>query len=239
MINFEQGSNLAKRQDRVFEDIRDGYMPSKQDLAAIKGNAWVKMAFLTAPSNLVVRHFCLLDLISNEAKNYVLIAECLKKLAPDLWAEGFSYWKYTEPFLALYVRRFWNPPKLPEAYATYFNNKMKKVEEEFIASGYQKDDMLYPAPFGDLRNEPIGPINGRVVRINYDSTFLQKRGKEYTVKDYPIGLNTHTPKESKIIILNGYCYGFKFYEGYDKKYKNKAAEIADTLSFKRILSIFK
>lgn len=232
MINFEQGRNLANRQQRVFEDLDS---PLKNDVLSLRGNLWIRTAIKLAPSNLVVRHFCLLDMISRKPESISIITNQLVILAPDLWIEGYSYWVYTKPFLKEYIDRV----NLSNADKEYIKSIVKMVDQHFIDTAYpDANGSLKPAPFGDLRDTYLQGLTG-TPKQNTNLAFLRKEGKVYYINNYPIGFNTHTPKESKVTVVNGFCYGFSFYTGYENKYPNKSAELADTFSPKRILSLFK
>ena len=74
--------------------------------------------------------------------------------------------------------------------------------------------------------------------------FFTKNETVYTIQDRNLGMNTHTPRKSILTIKNGVPVDsngaeFHWYEGYDKKYPNKLAEILDTISPMRLFSIFR
>jgi len=67
---------------------------------------------------------------------------------------------------------------------------------------------------------------------------------EYTVESCALGFNTHVPKETSIVRVfddgvfvlqkDGTYESFQWYQGYDKKYKDKEAEFNDTFDPARV-----
>jgi hypothetical protein len=77
----------------------------------------------------------------------------------------------------------------------------------------------------------IGPVK----LINVNSIISQ-----YVITAMPIGMNDHIPKSDYTInVINGIPDNFKFYEGYDKKYRSQAEESLDLLDPIRIKTIGK
>lgn len=241
-MNFEQGTPLAKRQDRVFDKLKIAAGISGKDYSMLKGNLWVRTAERLAPSNLVIRHLVLLDLLEEQSKNYFKIRKLLSILAPDVWAEGYSYWRYTRPFLKYYEDEF---------DISFF--RIRQIEGAFISSSYVgKDGKLWPAPFGDLRKEPLDEItlqwatNSSVYHYHTEEDiklhFLYKGNDIYILWPYILGFNTHSvTKKNRVEIFSGIPQGFKWYTGYPDKYSSKKEELKDTfLNPRRIASaIFK
>ncbi len=250
MINFQQGSSLADFQEELFRKACSGALFSNSEIAKLKGNMWVKAAAKLAPSNLVIRHLVLLDIVSGMTHNQNSIAKQITLLSGNqiglrVWAEGYSYWEYTKKFISLYCRTFDVVPLIKQC--------VKLIDRGFIESAYTRDGVLYPAPFGDLRNEPLAPSLQRKAEVmdNFSSRLLVKYqfairavSSVYGVKPYPLGLNTHCQKDGfNVFIINGKPYmdedskiPFKFYEGYANKYDGIVSEAKDTLDAKRLKS---
>lgn len=234
MVNLEQGKELAQRQDKVFKRLENGDPISDTDKKMLRENLWVKTACVLAPSNLTIRHYILLDLIKNKKRYYYKIMEMVCKLAPDLWAEGYSYWRYTRSFLELYAKAF----KLG-----VLQRRINRVELYFNRTSYFRDGIKYPAPFGDLRDEPLDSktlkSNNRYAKYS-NFVLLRKVDNRYIVYPYMLGFNTHTPdKESYHVIADGYPSDFEFYTGYENKYNSKKEELKDTFNLRRFISIFR
>lgn len=252
MINFDSGSKLADFQEACYNKLLNKQTLSSKEIDQLKGNQWVNLAKTLAPSNLVIRHFCLLDIIENSTKHLREIIEQIKKLTYDenkeeklLWAEGYSYWLYTKKFLKLYN-------KFPILHI------IDMIDLGFQKTSYIRGNILYPAPFGDLRDIPLeehlqsyinynGVINYyRMKVVTPVLRIIDKDGTvQYFIKGIPVSLNAHIQKKDTLIeIKDGIPVNFKFYhdEGnrsaYQVKYPNKIKEFTDVLDPKRILSLF-
>jgi len=230
-MNFQSASSLADYQEDLFNRFKKDEDLTKE-LSQLEGNMWVKTAEHIAPSNLVIRHLCLIDLIKKESSYKSRIMRLLEVLSYSglIWAEGYSYWLYTKPFIEEYSKVF----------GSIYFTMIEKINSGFQVSAYTRDKKLYPAPFGDLRDTPLeDDLQGYVEVDSCSRAIVFKMMHRYSIKSRPIGLNTHVPKSSyDIRIENGKPVDFKWYEGYDKKYKNKKDEILDSLNPKRIISIF-
>lgn len=80
-MNFEWNGKLAERQDRVIQLLINGSFPSADDFCKLRGNWMVPIAAILAPSNLTVRHYCLLDLIENvEDRHNKILRQCFSRL---------------------------------------------------------------------------------------------------------------------------------------------------------------
>lgn len=236
MLNLEQGTPLAKREDRVFSRLQEGREISFEDKDMLKRNLWARTANVAAPSNLTIRRLVLLDLVNYNEQNLIKILNQLRRLAPNLWAEGYSYWKYTRDFLKMYAEHLSRPAKFLEEHIT-------SIERHFCNCSYKRGDKQYPAPFGDLRDEPLDSITFKLFTkecYTYDLSLLSKQGSVYHLRPYLLGCNTHTQCEpKKVTIVRGKPLGFKFYTGYDNKYSSRRERIRDTLKPRRIFSIFR
>lgn len=228
-MNFECGTSLAVFQDRLFDQYtkRLDLTISQQDYIRLNTNLWVAIASKIAPNNLVIRHRCLQGIFNGNRNCLDEIINLFNILAPGLFVEGYSYWVYTK-----YILQAW-----AELYHTPLINKIKFVDLNFSSTSYIKDGKKYPAPFGDLRLQPLEDhLQDDTIITDCAITPIIKRGSSYQIRAYPLGGNLHVPiKDEVIVIEEGIPQGFKFYEGYDKKYKNAFFEIIDLLNLKRYL----
>jgi len=229
-MNFQYGSNLAKFQDDLFAKYVSKRLITDEERVKLFNNLWVDIAQCCAPNNLVVRQFCLVNLIL-KTENVRDIIRLIQTIAYfngtnyALWAEGYSYWGYTKPFLV--------ECKIPQEI-------IDEIDKNFQKTAYLRNGIMYPAPFGDLWDSPLedklqDPL---MIVADIEITPVAKRCLFYTVKSKPLGCNTHVQsKNSQVIIVDDYPQPFKWYEGYDKKYKTKWQEFKDTFAFRRLKSI--
>ncbi|MFW6273020.1 MAG: hypothetical protein ACOC2U_04510 [bacterium] len=230
-------STLALMQDRVFNKLSNSDTISNDEINRLKNNCWVRWAEKLAPNNLVVRNLCLLDIIENDTKRIKRIYSQVESLVyydktfHYIWAEGYSYWLYTKPILKMYSNRF---------DVEYIKSLIENVDENFQKSAYIRDGVLYPAPYGDLRNEPLEDTlqNINKVETNVILTHIVKIDSIYRIAAWEVGLNTHiTKKPMSIKIIDGHphimkndsLFEYEWYSGYNKKYKCKIDEITDVL----------
>ncbi len=242
--NFEYGSSLANFQDQKFKDFKANKPLTKEEETRFKSNLWVKTAEKLAPSNLVIRHYCLIDLFNKYPSHKRKIKNQLYLLGEDLYLEGYSYWLYTKPFLDEYSKEFGE-------FGLFIRDQDKKFQESAYLG---TDGNLYPAPFGDLRHEPLDiflqaaePVSDNTEIYPLLIKIFKPDTTEYLVQKCLLGFNTHVPdKVQTVQVLNGTVYvkqpsgtlvPFKWYEGYDKKYGSKEAEFNDTFSPERINSL--
>jgi len=238
---YEYGSKLAQFQDMLITKVKAGGSITREETLRLMNNSWIDWAAKTAPNNLVVRQWCLIDISNGSETNKARIEKICDTLAyvgrtaSPIWAEGYSYWRYTREALDLYVARFNN---------VFVTNFITVVEQNFMMTGYIRNNMLYPAPFGDLRDQPIVGNPSVYLKDNFAGP-VQKKGDYYDVASWPLGFNAHIPSAPyKIQIINGLPYvmtssgtkPFTWYQGYDKKYDSKWAELWDQFNWNRIKS---
>lgn len=242
--NFEYGSSLANFQEKKYHDYLDHKPLTKEEKKRLTKNMWVKMAEGAAPSNLVIRQYCLIDLFKGRASHRRRIGAQLEILGEDIWREGYSYWLFIKPLLIEYQKKF-------NKYGDFITQMDIKFQE---TSYLRKNGKLYPAPFGDLRHVPLEaslqsapPIQKNKELYPLIINVIQPDTVEYFVQRCPLGFNTHIPLETQTVVvthssvyvkkLDGKLEPFKWYKGYDKKYKNKEAEFKDTFNWRRIRSL--
>jgi len=241
MFSFKNGTALAIQQDEYIKLYRAGGDLSNKQISDMEQNLWVATASKTAPNNLVVRQWALIDLFKKTPGHKDSIIKMIdllsyKELGPyRIWAEGYSYFGYTMDILGEWVAKFPGQDTLSVI--------LNKIEEGFVVTSYIRNGVWFPAPFGDLRNEPLkSNSNHPVKNVTISNITFNIDGDTgqigYSIKGKPLGLNNHIPKDNyTTVIQNGVPAGFKFYEGYDKKYKNSWEEFRDTFDIKRINSI--
>lgn len=243
---FTNGSALAIQQDTLIEMIKRGDKVSSKTLRELKINWWIRRAYRAAPGNLVIRQYCIIDLIEEKPKHERKIKKMINLLSKIsdgdkflTYAEGYSYWKYTLEALSLWEDRF-NDKEVSDA--------IDKINKGFVYTSYKRDDLFYPAPFGDLRDQPLDIESQNVAReiVNFSYNVKNQNVSripsgheiEYHIKAMPVGLNNHCDDEDSYYkVVDGIVEDFKFYQGYDKKYKDEEAEWTDILDIRRILTI--
>lgn len=243
-FNFKNSTELAKQQDSYLMKYKNYNKIDECELSDLKKNLWVISAEMLAPGNLVIRQFCLIDLFNNSPDHTRRIKRqinCLSYGKPNnrIWAEGYSYWLYTRSILDVWINRFPN---------TDISDMIHEIDDGFIKTSYCRDGSWYPAPLGDVRDQPLGielqltceqdfkyrsfPIKVANVTVNEDLT--------YFLEGWPIGMNLHTIKSNDTIqIIDGIPVNFTWYTGYNNKYPTKDLETADLLDIRRLETIGK
>lgn len=243
MINFINGTALAVMQDNLIALRKSGGVIQENDIKNMEDNLWVAAAYKLAPSNLVIRQYALIDLARNSPAHRDRIVKLFDILSyghiyPNsesqyrLWAEGYSYFLYTMAILKFWMNRFKDTVNL-----VYLQSMVRKVESGFTVTAYFRNGTYYPAPFGDLRDIPLIPEHQSSEVRDITIGNLTRSKNTYHWKAIPLSCNTHVPMDDlDITIKNGIPTPFKFYEGYDRKYKSKWDEYADTFNLKRLWS---
>jgi hypothetical protein len=239
-------TKIAIDQDALIATYKSGKttMPSSQ-LRDMQRDLWIRTSSVLAPNNLVIRQYCLIDIFSNSVKNKSKIKSQLDSLSytsynldKRIWAEGYSYWLYVREALDLWIDKFKRTTNLTDV-----QSLISDVDFGFQSTAYLRNGIFYPAPFGDLRDQPLHESlqashvmkSARCKIVSFCAGATVK----YYIKANPVGLNTHVPKnDSTITIVDGIPKPFTFYHGYDKKYDNTFCEITDTISFQRVMSLF-
>lgn len=245
MFNFKSGTALAVQQDQYIPILTGGGALSAAQISEMEKDLWVIAAVQLAPSNLVIRQYCLIDLAKGTPYNRDLILRMMSILTYKnsgnylAWGEGYSYFNYTMNALKPWISKF---------EATVVKSPIveivDKVKKGFIATSYLRGKKWYPAPIGDTRDEPLSQElqvdHERVTMTisNVGFNYNPDTGVTwYNIAGRPIGFNVHLPKDNYMVVIDkGMPAGFKFYEGYDKKYKSVWAELRDTYSYQRLKS---
>lgn len=258
-MHFNYGTKLAVFQEIMMAKYRLGIAITEEEKVRLHSNIYVKIALKISPNNLTVRHLCLRQLVLHEdqTENIIQQIQKLTYYEDDTyyhWAEGYSYFGYVKDFLS--------ELKEPRIY-----DIMERINNVFKSTAYERDGMLYPAPFGDTYNEPlekkmqdteyaIKTLNDvarcPVIKQVFIGKDLPDKWKKiigdvpdhkvittYTIIGTAVGLNNHVQVKDRMHYIddNGYPVGFNFYTGYQNKYSSKWQEIKDILSWKRIRSL--
>jgi hypothetical protein len=263
-LNMKSGHGLAVMQESLLARYGRGADISRGELLELRNNAWVAAARHLAPGNLVLRQWGLIDLHAGTPAHAGKILAMMNLLSYGsssdggrLWAEGYSYWMYTLEVLSLWAGVFAKDEAGEKVRAL-----IQAVDHCFAVTAYDRNGVWYPAPYGDLRD---GPLFGPTARLrNAISQQRQQRqqqepescafvkvkpiadiagvagGHEYVIQAKPVGMNTHVPAGTvKVAVRNGIPEGFRFYDGYDKKYSRGWLEWKDMLQAGRIGSILR
>jgi hypothetical protein len=239
-----------------------------EQLSDLKKYIWVILAGKLSPSNLVIRHWCLIDLFSNSpdhAKKIYKMVNLLSYKKDDndmrIWAEGGYYFWYTMVILQLWLDKFPTTIALSELkttpslscttvyYIQQITQLLDKIRKGIVETAYLRNGEWYFAPFGDVRDYPI------TNDIGIDLSNIQQQPDVniavltrtnvapnmigYKLQARPVRMNLHIPKDNyNLSVIDGVPINFIFYTGFSNKYKNKWAEICDMLSLKRLISFF-
>jgi hypothetical protein len=247
-FNMKSGFALAVSQDSLLARYLRGANISREEVLALRGNQWVRVAKHVSPGNLVLRQWALIDLISGKPSHGGDILEMAHLLAPDseehggrLWAEGYSYWLYTREVLAPWAETF-----REEKSGKQLRALINAVDSCFTMTAYSRNGLLYPAPFGDVRDQPLADsgvfLHAARPVAAHSCAFVTvtpvSGGYDYRIAARPVGLNTHVPADTQVVaVRGGVPEGFRFYDGYDRKYPDAGAERGDMLRPARITSI--
>jgi hypothetical protein len=238
-MNFINDGELADKQESLLDKYVKNEKISENEIISLEKNMWVKTADFLSPCNLVIRHYCLIDLLRKCPKRSIGINNQLKNLAPyEIFLEGYSYWLYTKRFLSEYIKKF------SDDLISYY---IKRIDGNFLKTCYMVDDIRYPAPFGDLRHTPLEDFLQKDTSSISDEITLgtiTKIKSKYIINPSIVGLNLHVPSNKKeYLVIDGKVIDkatnkeFKWYTGYKDKYPTKFHELKDLLRLKRLLSI--
>lgn len=249
---YTNGYALAVQQDSLIRELRIGRDLDRRTIRELRINWWVKTAYRTAPGNLPVRQYCIIDIARNKPRHRRRIRKMVDTLSSitkmssyRTWAEGYSYWKYTYDALGIWIEKFKDEELKLMA---------DKIDSGFAYTAYRRvEGLYYPAPFGDLRDEPLNDKGQEIalqitnvdhearcqnVLRNVSGTSWKDTKIRYQISAMPVGLNNHCEKQSREYeVVDGVVMGFKYYEGYDKKYKDKEAEWTDILDIRRLITL--
>lgn len=239
-INLRHSTELVRFQTKTLADYNNGVIPAPEVLKKMKNNLWVAAAAKIAPSNIVIRQFCLLDILEGEGKRhneiYNIIDILSGKSDKRIWLEGYSYWVYTRDFLDVWIKKFDNE-RIKEL--------ITQIDEGFILTAYFRNGKYYPVPMGDVKDTPLAQelqnkcnLIDNVEHGNVRRKRISFNEIDYIIKSAPIGLNIHVPLTDHLVqVINGTPVNYKYYTSINDKYPDNAAYAADVLHPKRIKSI--
>ena len=253
MWNFSFDTTaIAVLQENYEAIYKQGGTITPEQLYDLKKYVWVILAGYLSPSNLVLRHWCLIDLFSNypdHADKILKMVDTLSYKEDDngmrVWAEGGYYFWYTMVILQLWMDKY---SHLQMNSTVQIGRILDKVRKGIAETAYLRNGQWYVAPFGDVRDNPMSNDMGIDLQNiqqqpNADIAVISRIGNlgpiTYKLRARPIRMNLHIPKNDYTLsVTKGVPVGFTWYTGFDNKYPNKWAEICDMLSFKRLISFF-
>jgi hypothetical protein len=114
MWNFSFDTTaIAVLQENYEAIYKQGGTITPEQLSDLKKYVWVILAGYLSPSNLVLRHWCLIDLFSNSPDHAEKIYKMVNLLSYKkddnsvrIWAEGGYYFWYTMVILQLWLAKF-------------------------------------------------------------------------------------------------------------------------------------
>ncbi len=240
-VNIKSGTELVEYQTKVFYDYKSGIILSADTIKKMHENVWVMAAEETAPNNIVIRQWTLLDLLdgvpTHRNKLYKIIDMLSYGTNGDrIWAEGYSYWIYSRQFMRDWVVKFDDDNKIA--------GLIEDIDNGFIKTAYKRGDKWYPAPIGDTRDEPLFPFHQEQCvkkdSITVSIVSMKRIGNEvvYNVEGIPFGMNHHVFCEDKVIrVIDGATKDFVFYTGMENKYPNNISYVMDVIDNRRLESI--
>lgn len=244
-INAKQGTALAQKQDVLLNKYTSNQYIPIREADSLANNIWFQIAYRTAPSNLVIRQFVLIDIIRKKPEHGKQIDSLLNLLSygGELYSEGYSYWLYTEPSIKYWVHEF-----LEETYKYNMIENINSINDGFVKTAYNKDNVWFPATFGDLRYEPLASdlqydcVGKQMKSVSHsfiDMVVVDDSNFIYKINSIPVGLNTHIPVSGFFVeFINGKS-NFNFYTGYEHKYKSKKEELKDLFDKRRLETLKK
>lgn len=193
------------------------------------------------PSSIILRNYCLRDILSGKVEHTDTIERLTNTLSYDgaIWSEGYSCWRITKKFLVE-----WG--KLNKDNLTVLL-MVRDIDTAFCKTAYKRKGVLYPATFGDLKDEPLEEAlqNHRLLSPDYDGGVQQQVGPVtkvhnsngkvfYHIKPAPVGLNTAVPcTKERVRVIEGFPYGFPWHKSdYDKYYDQYLERSSFWLRFK-------
>ena len=243
---YTNDGTLARLQDSLVTLYNRGEVPVDSIIRDLKINWWVAGAYKTAPSNLVLRQYCLIDLFDLKSNHSKKIERMISLLSDSssfrTWAEGYSYWLYTKSCLVPWLDKFKNDISIIN-----IKKAVDAIDAGFALTSYERNGIYYPAPYADLWDIPLDSIGQDIAEkhIYLDSIVIGQVSKTYTkdtvvynISAKIVGLNGHTIVHNQVVhIVDGKPIDFKYYQGYDNKYHDAKAEWTDLLNPIRLITI--
>jgi hypothetical protein len=220
---------LAVLQENYEAIYKQGGTITPKQLSDLKKHLWVILASKLSPSNLVIRHWCLIDLFSGSPDHVNKIKKMVDLLSYEkddngmrIWAEGGYYFWYTMVILQLWLDKFAKTPDnssflTVSAIKTLINKICRGIAE----TAYLRAGQWYIAPFGDVRDAPMNdmPIGidlqniqqqpyviiSVITRVCNSSPWTGTLPPiTYKLKARPIRFNLHIPKnDCTTLVIDG------------------------------------
>ena len=178
MWNFSFDTTAIATLQESYEAIyKKGGTITAEQLSDLKKYVWITLAGKLAPSNLVIRQWCLIDLFSNSpdhAKKIERMIDLLSYKKDDngmrIWAEGGTYFSYTMDILQLWLDKFpitvslSEPKSTPSLslttiyYIQQITGLLDKIRKGIAETAYWSNGAWCVAPFGDVRPGPMSNL---------------------------------------------------------------------------------
>lgn len=224
------GKNLIHFQNEILEKLCLGSNIEKTNLNKLKNNLWIKLAYYISPSNIVIRQLCLIDLINGNDNHRHKIVHLMNLLTGDLWLEGYSYWKQLKPFILKWSNKYFQS----------FSAVIKDIDNNFQRTAYKgSDDLLYPAPFGELKKECLEDClqnkdpEKKIKKFPIRKEKLDGITYLYYIEGCPVGFNPRIPDKNMLVRVT-YGDPMKF-DWYQEQY----LRIGKVFSWERLKSVFR
>jgi len=219
-MNFTFGSKLADMQEAIIDAYKNNEQLTLEQFDYLNSfNVYTSLAYVFAPSNLVIRDICIKDKFHRKVSSH-RIFKMMEKLTERvnkylIWKESYSYWQYTKKALELF---------------DIYKETADRIDKGFWITSYDKGAVAFPMMHGDCRHVPLDNTYD-IPRVNIfrsDNKLYSRNAKDsYEFKKDLVGLNMHI-QHCDEVIDNVYAYN-NWYEGYDKKYKNGFEELKDMI----------
>jgi len=220
-MQFKYGVDLADWQEEMIRKWNeDSY--TAEDIAEViasQKNLYITVGRYIAPSNLIIRQYCIEDLYLHTPKHLKEISHLYEILSDypqsDIWLENYSYWRYMREALDSYIEYFSKWDKVPEVIngIGYLGYSRFQTYAAFLRASYKnaKGDKCYPAPYGDLRFVEIEnefnlfkstfyPQHNYSIQPSFLEIHDLLHSIKYVVKPIPRGLNSHVPHSKRHIV---------------------------------------
>jgi hypothetical protein len=232
MWNFSFDTTAIANLQESYEALyKQGKTITAEQLSDLKKYMWITLASTLAPSNLVIRQWCLIDLFSNSpdhAKRIERMIDLLSYKKDDsgmrIWAEGGTYFSYTMDILQMWIDKFpisvtlsepKNTPSLSLTtiyYIQQITGLLDKIRKGIAETAYQSNGAWCVAPFGDVRPGSMSDLQTGIdlqsiqqqskVTISVISRIDSTvRGSSYILRARPIRMNLHVPKKDCTIVV--------------------------------------
>ncbi len=250
-------TKLKKRYE-YNEFVSDEQIQKDKQLSKdMSNNIKIRIGRIIAPSSVVIKHYCLIDILNNSPDNYDKIYKLINQLSPispngRLWLEGYSYWIECKDVLELYSNVFNNNHRY--IVSIPINLFILEVDTCFQKTSYVDNNISYPVMLSSLNKIPLqNHLQDYKMSIpNINIYPIRKMGDTYEIRKTLLGFNTRVSginykvkieKANNKIIYNLSFSKVKEYirfNNQERKYVSNWEEIKDTfLRLDRLFSALK